>query len=576
MSSIQAENIQVSYDNRIIIDELSTSIPKGNITTIIGANGCGKSTLLKALTRIIPVQEGAIYLDGQAISQLPTKEVAKKLALLPQVLEATEGISVYELVSYGRFPHQNGLGHLTDQDREKINWALEVTQTAPYARLPVDDLSGGQRQRVWIAMALAQDTDTIFLDEPTTYLDLNHQLEALELLKELNQSRQKTIVMVLHDVNLSARFSDYMIAMKEGDIRYHGSVSNMMTTEILRDIFSIEPQLMQVAGQDYPILLTYDLKKNNKEKKMKKFLAIFSLFVGLVFLTACSTSSSSTEVELSSMPKIEGITYHGDIPKNPKKVVNFAYSYTGYLLQLGIDVSSYSLDLEKNSPAFGDKLKDVPQLTTADTEAIAAQKPDVILVFAGDDNLETLKEIAPVIEITYGKSDYLKMLTDVGQIFGKEKEAQAWLDQWDKKVATAKEELKGLIDTSSTFTVMDFFDKNIFLYGNNFGRGGELVYRALGFAAPAKVQEDIINKEGWFGVSQEALPEYVGDYVLVNVNDKTKEAAASLKESDIWKNLPAVKNGHVIEVDYNLFYFSDPMSLDLQIDAFVSAIQKLQ
>ncbi|HFI0357064.1 TPA: ABC transporter substrate-binding protein [Streptococcus suis] len=309
---------------------------------------------------------------------------------------------------------------------------------------------------------------------------------------------------------------------------------------------------------------------------MKKFLAIFSLFVGLVFLTACSTSSSSTDVELSSMPKIEGITYHGDIPKNPKKVVNFAYSYTGYLLQLGIDVSSYSLDLEKNSPAFGDKLKDVPQLTTADTEAIAAQKPDVILVFAGDDNLETLKEIAPVIEITYGKSDYLKMLTDVGQIFGKEKEAQAWLDQWDKKVATAKEELKGLIDTSSTFTVMDFFDKNIFLYGNNFGRGGELIYRALGFAAPAKVQEDIISKEGWFGVSQEALPEYVGDYVLVNVNDKTKEAASSLKESDIWKNLPAVKNGHVIEVDYNLFYFSDPMSLDLQIDAFVSAIQKLQ
>ncbi|HFU4433106.1 TPA: ABC transporter substrate-binding protein [Streptococcus suis] len=309
---------------------------------------------------------------------------------------------------------------------------------------------------------------------------------------------------------------------------------------------------------------------------MKKFLAIFSLFVGLVFLTACSTSSSSTDVELSSMPKIEGITYHGDIPKNPKKVVNFAYSYTGYLLQLGIDVSSYSLDLEENSPAFGDKLKDVPQLTTADTEAIAAQKPDVILVFAGDDNLETLKEIAPVIEITYGKSDYLKMLTDVGQIFGKEKEAQAWLDQWDEKVATAKEELKGLIDTSSTFTVMDFFDKNIFLYGNNFGRGGELVYRALGFSAPAKVQEDIISKEGWFGVSQEALPEYVGDYVLVNVNDKTKEAAASLKESDIWKNLHAVKNGHVIEVDYNLFYFSDPMSLDLQIDAFVSAIQKLQ
>ncbi|NQM30404.1 ABC transporter ATP-binding protein [Streptococcus suis] len=266
MSSIQAEHIQVAYDHRVIIEELSTSIPKEKITTIIGANGCGKSTLLKALTRILPIQKGAIYLDGQAIAQLPTKEVAKNLALLPQVLEATEGISVYELVSYGRYPHQNGLGYLTDQDREKINWALEVTQTAPFARFPVDDLSGGQRQRVWIAMALAQDTDTIFLDEPTTYLDLNHQLEVLELLKNLNLSQQKTIVMVLHDVNLSARFSDHMIAMKDGEIRYHGSVSSIMTTEILSDIFNIKPQLIQAPGQEYPILLTYDLK-NNKEKK---------------------------------------------------------------------------------------------------------------------------------------------------------------------------------------------------------------------------------------------------------------------------------------------------------------------
>ena len=261
MSSIQAENIQVAYDDRVIIEKLSTRIPSGKITTIIGANGCGKSTLLKELTRILPHQEGAIYLDGQAIAQLPTKEVAKKLALLPQVLEATEGISVYELVSYGRYPHQNGLGYLTDQDRQKINWALEATQTAPFARFPVDDLSGGQRQRVWIAMALAQDTDTIFLDEPTTYLDLNHQLEVLELLKDLNLSQQKTIVMVLHDVNLSARFSDHMIAMKEGNIRYNGSVSSIMTTEILSDIFNIEPQLIQAPGQEYPILLTYDLKK---------------------------------------------------------------------------------------------------------------------------------------------------------------------------------------------------------------------------------------------------------------------------------------------------------------------------
>jgi iron complex transport system ATP-binding protein len=259
--SIQADAIRVAYDDRVIIDSLSTTIPEGKITTIIGSNGCGKSTLLKSLTRIVPVQAGAVYLDGQAIAQLPTKEVARKLALLPQVLEATEGISVYELVSYGRFPHQNGLGYLSDLDREKINWALEVTQTTAYARLPVDDLSGGQRQRVWIAMALAQDTDTIFLDEPTTYLDLNHQLEVLELLRDLNQTRQKTIVMVLHDVNLSARFSDYMIAMKRGKIGHHGPVSDIMTADILRDIFQIEAQLLQLPGQDYPTLLTYNLIK---------------------------------------------------------------------------------------------------------------------------------------------------------------------------------------------------------------------------------------------------------------------------------------------------------------------------
>lgn len=261
MATISAKDLAVSYGKKTILSDLSIDFPTGKITSIIGANGCGKSTLLKSLSRIIPADKGAVYLDGKDMQQIPTKEIAKQLALLPQVQESLNGIRVYDLVSYGRFPHQNAFGRLTNLDREKIAWALDETQTLDFAELPVQSLSGGQRQRVWIAMALAQDTDTIFLDEPTTYLDLNHQLEVLELLKELNQSRQKTIVMVLHDVNLSARFSDYMIAMKEGDIRYHGSVSNMMTTEILRDIFSIEPQLMQVAGQDYPILLTYDLKK---------------------------------------------------------------------------------------------------------------------------------------------------------------------------------------------------------------------------------------------------------------------------------------------------------------------------
>ena len=259
MSDIRAESIQVAYDQKRVLDNLSVAIPDQKITTIIGANGCGKSTLLKALTRIQPIQKGAILLDGQSIAKLPTKEVAKKMALLPQVLEANQGISVYELVSYGRFPHQKYLGSLSQQDRNAIHWAMEVTKVTAFADIDVDSLSGGQRQRVWIAMALAQDTDTIFLDEPTTYLDMNHQLEVLELLQRLNKESHKTIVMVLHDLNLSARFSDYLIAMKAGQIKYQGKAETLMTADILRDIFQIEAQLTEDPIHKRPILLTYQL-----------------------------------------------------------------------------------------------------------------------------------------------------------------------------------------------------------------------------------------------------------------------------------------------------------------------------
>ena len=198
-------------------------------------------------------------IDGETIAKLSTKEVAKKIALLPQVLEATEGISVYELVSYGRFPHQKYLGNLTSFDRDKIHWAMEVTRVTPYANLDVDSLSGGQRQRVWIAMALAQDTDTIFLDEPTTYLDMNHQLEILELLYRLNQENHKTIIMVLHDLNLAARFSDCLVAMKDGEIKYQGSAEEIMTDAILKDIFHIKAQIVTDPIFNRPTLLSYQL-----------------------------------------------------------------------------------------------------------------------------------------------------------------------------------------------------------------------------------------------------------------------------------------------------------------------------
>lgn len=259
MSEIRASRIAVAYDLKPILKDLSVHLPEGKITTIIGSNGCGKSTLLKALTRIQGIQQGHIYLDGQSIASLPTKEVAKKIALLPQVLEATEGITVYELVSYGRFPHQKYLGTLTPHDRSRIHWAMEMTKITTLANSEVDSLSGGQRQRVWIAMALAQDTDTIFLDEPTTYLDLNHQLEILELLERLNKESGKTIIMVLHDLNLSARFSDHIIAMKKGEILFQGTVEDIITPERIETIFHIKAHIIDDPISKHPILLSYQL-----------------------------------------------------------------------------------------------------------------------------------------------------------------------------------------------------------------------------------------------------------------------------------------------------------------------------
>ncbi|MDQ0919596.1 ATP-binding cassette domain-containing protein [Paenibacillus sp. V4I5] len=195
MVRLYTDQLNIGYGERLIVKNLSVEIPDKKITTIIGANGCGKSTLLKAATRIISHQSGSIVLDGEHIAKEHTKILARKMAILPQAPESASGLTVGELVSYGRFPYQTGFGRLSKKDYEVIDWALEVTGTIDFKFRPVDALSGGQRQRVWIAMALAQETEIIFLDEPTTYLDLAHQLEVLELLQKLNREQERTIVM---------------------------------------------------------------------------------------------------------------------------------------------------------------------------------------------------------------------------------------------------------------------------------------------------------------------------------------------------------------------------------------------
>lgn len=265
MIRLSTEELSIGYGERLIVKNLSVTIPDKKITTIIGSNGCGKSTLLKAITRIIPHQSGSVLLDGKDISKENTKALAKKMAILPQTPEGAAGLTVGELISYGRFPYQTGLGRLTKKDYEVIDWALEVTGTSDYKYRPIDALSGGQRQRVWIAMALAQETDIIFLDEPTTYLDMAHQLEVLELLQKLNQEQNRTIIMVLHDLNQAARFADYIIALKDGEIVKAGACEEIIVPEVLREVFQIDAVIGRDPRTNKPMCVTYNLLKGENQ-----------------------------------------------------------------------------------------------------------------------------------------------------------------------------------------------------------------------------------------------------------------------------------------------------------------------
>ncbi|WP_134685072.1 ABC transporter ATP-binding protein [Brevibacillus migulae] len=259
MSRLYTDQLKISYGQQDIVSNLNLHIPDGKITCIIGPNGCGKSTVLKTMSRILPAKSGAVFLDGKEISKEGTKKIAQKMAILPQSPDAPEGLTVAELVSYGRFPYQKGLGKLTADDRDVIEWALEVTGISAFRDKAVDALSGGQRQRVWIAMALAQETEFILLDEPTTYLDLSHQLEVLELLKELNVAEHRTIVMVIHDLNHAARFAHYIVAMKDGKIVKEGTPYEVMTPDVLRMVFHIDVEIGIDPRTKKPICLTYDL-----------------------------------------------------------------------------------------------------------------------------------------------------------------------------------------------------------------------------------------------------------------------------------------------------------------------------
>ncbi|WP_405667569.1 ABC transporter ATP-binding protein [Streptomyces sp. NBC_01166] len=254
VSRLAARSITVGYGGRTVIDGLDVTVPPGLITTIIGPNGCGKSTLLRTLTRLLKPTAGAVVLDGEDIVKLRTRDVARKLGLLPQAPVAPEGLTVADLVARGRHPHQSWLRQWSSDDASVVERALAMTGVSELADRPVDSLSGGQRQRVWISMTLAQGTDLLLLDEPTTYLDLAHAIDVLDLVDDLHESG-RTVVMVLHDLNLATRYSDNLVVMREGAILAQGHPRDVITADLLQEAFGLRAKVIEDPVGDRPLIV---------------------------------------------------------------------------------------------------------------------------------------------------------------------------------------------------------------------------------------------------------------------------------------------------------------------------------
>lgn len=239
METIATKDLTLGYGDDIIIDDLNMTVPKGEITVFIGANGCGKSTLLRSMARLLKPKEGGVILNGENIAKMPTKEVAKQLSILPQSPISPEGLTVEDLVKQGRHPYKSIFNRWSGEDEDAVNEALESTNMLDLKDRAVDSLSGGQRQRAWIAMILAQKTDTILLDEPTTYLDMTHQIEVLDLLFELNEKHNSTIVMVLHDLNLACRYAHHIVAIKDKKVHIQGKPEEIISCNMVQDVFQM-------------------------------------------------------------------------------------------------------------------------------------------------------------------------------------------------------------------------------------------------------------------------------------------------------------------------------------------------
>ncbi|MFJ6079247.1 ABC transporter ATP-binding protein [Pseudarthrobacter sp. NPDC092419] len=251
-AGLEARNLSLGYEGKTIIESLSLAVPNTHVTSVIGPNGCGKSTLLRGLGRLLAPQSGDVFLDGTPLRRQSTRHVATRVSVLPQTPRAPSGLTVADLVSRGRHPRQKWYQQFSTSDESAVEWALAATDILELADMPLEDLSGGQRQRAWISMTLAQETGILLLDEPTTYLDLAHQVDLLELVRTLNREHGRTVVMVLHDISLAARYSDHIVAMKDGRIVAQGSPAEVITPERLLDVFGLAARVVPEPTEGRP------------------------------------------------------------------------------------------------------------------------------------------------------------------------------------------------------------------------------------------------------------------------------------------------------------------------------------
>jgi iron complex transport system ATP-binding protein len=266
MSSLSINNLTLGYGNYIVLKDINIKIPKDKITILIGSNGCGKSTLLKTMARLLKPISGKVMLEDMNVFDKSSKDIAKELAILTQTPSAPEDLTVFNLVKQGRYPYQKWFSQWSKEDEEIVDYALEKTGLMDIKHKKISDLSGGQKQRVWIAMTLAQQTDIILLDEPTNHLDIKYKIEVLDLLKNLNMQEQRTIVMVLHDINLAARYADHIIAIKDGEVYAEGTPEEIVTENLIKDVFDINSMIVECPLFKRPMCITYQNLDMTKEK----------------------------------------------------------------------------------------------------------------------------------------------------------------------------------------------------------------------------------------------------------------------------------------------------------------------